>query len=618
MAEPRASRASEEGRGGREGRSRLRRPRRRRASASTASTAQIQALIAERAQLGAAQVGKAKGPLKAAVDYYRPEREAQVLRQVVDRNDGPLSDEVLVRAVPRNHVGLPGAAGAAARSATSAPRARSRSRRCSSTSAIPRAACRWRAIEEVFEEVEAGNADFGVVPVENSGQGTIQSTLDMFLTSTLKICGEVELRVHQYLLSRTGRLEDIERVYSHPQSLAQCKAWLRQHLPKAEKRAGGEQRRSRAARAQCRRRGGDRRRNRGARLRPEGRSPARSRTAPTTPRASSCSAASCSRLRPRPHLAAGVRATTSPARCTACSARSREHGVSMNRIESRPSHQGRWQYAFFIDVAGHVDEGPVKARARRARRVRGRGARCSARIRWRCSDRCRRPTSRRWRNRRRARCAPTIRAMDLVALRARCRRRAGRARLEREQLRAEPARARGAARRARPSLSLSRSARPRAASARSRRSIGVGREQIVLGNGSHELLMLVAQVLRRPRRRSASLQRVRLRGVRDRARPRGAALRTRAARCPLDDAMPRGHDLDALARGMSPRTRLVYLATPTTRPAPGSPRDELRGVPRARPATCWSWSTRPTSSTSTDPALRSALALARRASRTWS
>ena len=58
---------------------------------------------------------------------------------------------------------------------------------------------------------------------------------DMFLSSPLKICGEVELRVHQHLLSRTGRLDEIERVYSHPMSLAQCQAWLRQHLPKAER-----------------------------------------------------------------------------------------------------------------------------------------------------------------------------------------------------------------------------------------------------------------------------------------------------------------------------------------------------------------------------------------------
>ena len=85
--------------------------------------------------------------------------------------------------------------------------------------------------------VAAGHADFGVVPVENSGTGTIQSTLDLFLTSPLMICGEVELRVHQYLLSRTGHIEDIERVYSHALSLAQCKNWLRQNLPKVEKHA---------------------------------------------------------------------------------------------------------------------------------------------------------------------------------------------------------------------------------------------------------------------------------------------------------------------------------------------------------------------------------------------
>ena len=91
------------------------------------------------------------------------------------------------------------------------------------------------SIEEVFQEVAAGNADFGVVPVENSGQGTIQVTLDLFLTSPLRICGEVELRVHQHLLSRSGRIEDIERIYAHPQSFAQTAGWLRTNLPKVEK-----------------------------------------------------------------------------------------------------------------------------------------------------------------------------------------------------------------------------------------------------------------------------------------------------------------------------------------------------------------------------------------------
>src|SRR5690606_13279109 len=193
----------------------------------------IQELIAERAGW-AQKVGRAKGTLKAAVEYYRPEREAQVLRRVVDRNGGPLSDEVLVRLFREImsaclaqqeplRVGFLGPEGTFSQQAVHKHFGHS-------AHGLP-----LPSIEEVFQEVENKNADFGVVPVENSGQGTIQSTLDMFLTSRLKICGEVELRVHPHLLSRTGRIEDIERVYSHPMSLAQCKAWLRQNLPDAER-----------------------------------------------------------------------------------------------------------------------------------------------------------------------------------------------------------------------------------------------------------------------------------------------------------------------------------------------------------------------------------------------
>ena len=159
---------------------------------------QIQALIAERAQW-AHQVGRAKGKLAAAVDYYRPEREAQVLRRVVDRNDGPLSDEVLVRLFREVmsaclaqqeplKVGYLGPEGTFSQQAVHKHFGHS-------AHGLPLA-----SIEEVFQEVAAGNADFGVVPVENSGQGTIQVTLDLFLASMsagspLKICGEVELRV---------------------------------------------------------------------------------------------------------------------------------------------------------------------------------------------------------------------------------------------------------------------------------------------------------------------------------------------------------------------------------------------------------------------------------------
>src|SRR3546814_9308662 len=151
---------------------------------------EIQSLIAERA-LFAHQVGTAKGKLAAAVEYYRPEREAQVLRRVVDRNDGPLSDEVLVRLFREImsaclaqqeplKVGYLGPEGTFSQQAVHKHFGHS-------AKALPLA-----SVEAVFEEVASGAADFGVVPVENSGQGTIQSTREIGRES----CRE---RVDQYV-----------------------------------------------------------------------------------------------------------------------------------------------------------------------------------------------------------------------------------------------------------------------------------------------------------------------------------------------------------------------------------------------------------------------------------
>lgn len=317
----------------------------------------IQQLIGERAQF-ANQVGKAKGKLAAAVDYYRPEREAQVLRRVVDRNDGPLNDEVLVRLFREImsaclaqqeplKIGFLGPEGTHSQQAVYKHFGHS-------IHGLP-----LSSIEEVFQEVEAGNADFGVVPVENSTQGTIQSTLDMFLTSRLKISGEVELRVHQHLLSRGGRIEDIERVYSHPQSFAQCKAWLRQYLPKAEKIPV-------ASNAEAAR---------------------RARNADDAAAIAGVAAATVYGLRSvagpiedRPDnttrfLVIG-RELFSPSGNDRTSllifikdqpgalynvlSPFAKRGLSMNRIESRPGHTGRWQYAFFVDIGGHVQEDAMR------------------------------------------------------------------------------------------------------------------------------------------------------------------------------------------------------------------------------------------------------------------
>jgi chorismate mutase/prephenate dehydratase len=319
----------------------------------------IQNLIAERARF-AHQVGKAKGKLAAAVDYYRPEREAQVLRMVVDRNEGPLSDELLVHVYREImsaclaqqeplKIGYLGPEGTFSQQAVLKHFGRS-------ALGLPMA-----SIEEVFQEVEAGNADFGVVPVENSGQGTIQITLDMFLTSNLKICGEVELRVQQYLMSRSGRIEDIERIYAHPQSFMQTSAWLRANLPKAEKipvssNAEGARRARNADDAAAL---GGESAGHVYGLKKVVTKPIQNDADNTTrflvvgrnifPTSGHDRTSVLVFIHDKPGALFDVLSPFA------------RHGISMNRIESRPSHHGKWEYGFFIDLAGHIDDAPMQA-----------------------------------------------------------------------------------------------------------------------------------------------------------------------------------------------------------------------------------------------------------------
>jgi chorismate mutase/prephenate dehydratase len=91
-----------------------------------------------------------------------------------------------------------------------------------------------RGIPDIFDEVERGRADYGVVPIENSTEGVVNLTLDMFIESRLQICAEVMLEISQCLLSHAASLEDITEVYSHPQALAQCYNWIAKNLPHAE------------------------------------------------------------------------------------------------------------------------------------------------------------------------------------------------------------------------------------------------------------------------------------------------------------------------------------------------------------------------------------------------
>ncbi len=170
--------------------------------------------------------------------YYRPEREVQVLRKVMEYNEkqgGPLTNEEIARLFreimsaclalekPIN-VAFLGPEGTFTQEAVV---------KHFGHSAVPRP---MGAIDEVFREVEAGAVNYGVVPVENSTEGVVTHTLDSFIDSNIHICGEVVLRIHQNLLvSDVTNVDKISRIYSHPQSLAQCRKWLDANYPHAER-----------------------------------------------------------------------------------------------------------------------------------------------------------------------------------------------------------------------------------------------------------------------------------------------------------------------------------------------------------------------------------------------
>ena len=321
---------------------------------------QIHALLNERA-VCAKQVGATKQAQGLhTADYYRPEREAQVLRNAVARNQGPLRNEEIVRLFREImsaclaqeeplKVAFLGPEGTFSQQAVLKHFGHS-------VRALPLA-----EINEVFAEVQAGHADFGIVPIENSTEGTVNHTLDMFLTTPLKICGEVELRIDQHLMGRMASLEKIARVCSHGQSLAQCRQWLDEHLPNVERIPVSSN--AEAAR--------------------------RARDEVGTAAIAGQTAAEvyglnviAPQIEDRPDnttrflvigrklfnasgqdkttllLSAGD--TQSPGALYRLLEPLARNNISMTRIESRPSRRHKWDYVFFIDVQGHADEPPLR------------------------------------------------------------------------------------------------------------------------------------------------------------------------------------------------------------------------------------------------------------------
>jgi len=191
-------------------------------------------LISERASC-AKQVADVKLADDPTTVFYRPEREAQVLRRIMALNDGPLDDEEMARLF-REIMSACLALEQPIKVAYLGPEGTFTQQAAlkhfgESAISLPMA-----AIDEVFREVEAGAVNYGVVPVENSTEGVVNHTLDTFMESSINICGEVVLRIHHHLLvSENTRRDKVSRIYSHPQSFAQCRKWLDAHFPHAER-----------------------------------------------------------------------------------------------------------------------------------------------------------------------------------------------------------------------------------------------------------------------------------------------------------------------------------------------------------------------------------------------
>ena len=328
---------------------------------------QLQQLISARARI-AQQVGASKRAAGTA-EFYRPEREAEVLRRVVERNDGPLTNEEMVRLF-REIMSACLAQQEPLKIAFLGPEGTFTQQAVlkhfgHSVRALP-----LPAIDEVFREVEAGVADFGVVPIENSSEGTVSHTADMFLISPLKICGEVELRVHQHLLSRVAGLKRIERICAHQQALAQCRGWLAEHLPDAERIAV-------ASNAE----GARRARDEAGTAAIAGEAAAEVYSLKILVPQIEDHPDNTTRFlvvgrkvlapsgRDRTTLLLSAPDTAGPGALLRLLEPFASSGITLTRLESRPSRRKKWDYVFFLDIEGHAEDAAVQQALAKVRKV---------------------------------------------------------------------------------------------------------------------------------------------------------------------------------------------------------------------------------------------------------
>ena len=319
--------------------------------------AQLQELLEKRATC-AQEIAKAKHERAIDPIFYRPERERQVLAQVAARHKGPLCKDDVLRifreimgaCLALEHklvVAYFGPEGSFTEGAL-------RKHFGGAVDALP-----VTTIAEVFRSVATKAADFGVVPVENSAEGIVSHTHDLFIQSSAVIVGEVVLRVHHQLMSQAAALQDIKRVAAHPQALAQCREWIEHHLSNAEPVAVS---------------------NNAEAARRAAADPALAAIASTEAAARwqvpilACNIEDApdnttrffvigrdpvgpsgqdktTLLLSAPHQAGSLHALLEPFA---------RRGISLLRIESRPARRALWEYVFFVDIAGHQVDSAIR------------------------------------------------------------------------------------------------------------------------------------------------------------------------------------------------------------------------------------------------------------------
>jgi chorismate mutase/prephenate dehydratase len=330
---------------------------------------ELQALISRRARcaqrvaeikMAEVQAAHEAGDAAAEVVFYRPEREAQVLKRIMDRNEGPLEGETIAH-VFREIMSACLALEKPLQVAYLGPQGT-----FTQAAAIKHfghaAICLPQAtIDTVFSQVEAGECNYGVVPVENSTEGMVSHTLDNFMDSPLKISGELELRIgHHLMVSPNVSAKQVTRICAHEQALAQCRNWLDKHWPSVERVAvssNGEAARLAAETPGVAAVAGDM----AAEL--YGLEKLAQHIEDYSDNTTRFLIIGREEVPPsgRDKTSVIVSSRNKPGALFALLDPFRRGGISLTRIDTRPSRTEKWAYVFFIEFEGHLQDEKISA-----------------------------------------------------------------------------------------------------------------------------------------------------------------------------------------------------------------------------------------------------------------